>query len=217
MISFWIRISEGKASKLSTSFYRLIHKLHLNNTYHSPWLIKIKSILCNSGNPSFWLNQEFFPSKIFMNNIISKQLEDQYIQNWNLEVNQNRKCINYRIFKDRHGFEKYLLQLDFSEKTSLCNLRTGNHKLPISKQRYTNNQVEFADITCTLCNSGDICDEYHVLFVCNFFEEKRKILLKKFYYNRPNTQKMNILLNSNSPKELKNLGKFAKEILSNFN
>ena len=51
-----------------------------------------------------------------MKNIISKQSEDQYIQNWNLEVNQNRKCINYRIFKDRHGFEKYLLQLDFSEK-----------------------------------------------------------------------------------------------------
>ena len=217
MIAFWIRISEGKTSKLSTSFFKLIYKLHLNNTYHSPWLMKIKSILCNSGNPSFWLNQELFPSKIFMKNIVSKQLEDQYIQSWNLEVNQNRKCINYRIFKEKHGFEKYLLQLDFLDKTALCNLRSGNHKLPISKQRYTNCEVQFDDLSCTLCNSGDICDEFHVLFVCKFFEEKRKILLKKFYYTRPNTQKMSILLNSNSPKEIKNLGKFAKEILSNFN
>ena len=81
MISFWIKVSEGKSSKLSTSFYRLIFKLHLNNTYHSPWLMKIKSILCNSGNPSFWFNQELYATKIFMKTILSKQIESQYIQN----------------------------------------------------------------------------------------------------------------------------------------
>ena len=213
MISFWIKISEGKPSKLSSSFYKLIYKLHLNNTYHSPWLMKIKSLLINSGNPSFWFNQDLFPSKIFMKNIFSKQFEDQYIQTWNLEVNQNRKCTNYRIFKEKHCLEKYFLELEFPERTALCNLRTGNHKLPISKQRYTNNEI---DVNCTLCDSGDIGDEFHVLFKCKFFEEKRKILIKKFYFTRPNTQKMHILFNSNSPKEIKNLGKFAKFILSNF-
>ena len=116
MISFWIKISEGKASKLSTSFYKLIYKLHLNSTYHSPWLMKIQSILCNSGNPNFWSDQELFQSKIFMKIIVSKQLEDQYLQGWNLEVNQNRKCTNYRIFKEKQGLEKYLLELEFAEK-----------------------------------------------------------------------------------------------------
>ena len=213
MISFWIKISEGKTSKLSTSFYKLIYKLHLNNTYHSPWLMKIKNILYDCGNPSFWSEQDLFYSKIFMKNIVSKQREDQYLQSWNLEVNQNRKCTIYRIFKEKHGFERYLLELEFAEKMALCNMRTGNHNLPISKQRYTNDEV---DVKCTLCDTDETCDEFHVLFVCKFFEEKRKLLLKKFFIKRPNTYKMNILFNSESPKEIKNLGKFCKVILSNF-
>ena len=215
MISFWIKVSEGKQSKLSTSFYKLIYKLHLNDIYHSPWLMKIKNLLCSSGNPSFWFNQELFPSKIFMKNILSKQLEDQYVQGWNLEVAQNRKCNNYRIFKEKHCFEKYLLvELNFLERTALCHLRTGNHKLPISKQRYNND--DDVDVDCPLCEKNAICDEFHVIFECKFFDETRKTLLKKFYYNRPNTLKMSILFNTDSPKELKNLGKFAKIILSQF-
>ena len=86
MISFWIKVSEGKTSKLSTSFYRLIYKLHLNNTYHSPWLMKIKSILCNSGNPVFWFDQENFVSKLFMKSILSNQFENQYIQSLHIEI-----------------------------------------------------------------------------------------------------------------------------------
>ena len=174
MISFWIKVSEGKSSKLSTSFYKLIYKLHLSNTYHSPWLMKIKTILCSSGNSSFWSHQELYAPKTFMKNIISKQLESQYIQNWNLEVNQNRKCTIYRIFKEKYGFEKYLLELEFYDRTALCNLRTGNHKLPISKSRYMGEE----NVNCTLCDSNVIGDEFHMLFNCKFFEEKRKIFLK---------------------------------------
>ena len=81
---------------------------------------------------------------------------------WSLEVNQKRKCTIYRVFKEKYGFEKYLLELEFSERTALCNLRTGNHKLPITKTRYTHQDD---DITCTLCDSNDICDEYHLLFL----------------------------------------------------
>ena len=174
--------------------------------------MKIKNILYDSGNPSFWSEQDLFYSKIFMKSIVSKQQEDQYLQSWNLEVNQNRKCTIYRIFKEKHGFERYLLELEFVEKMALCNMRTGNHNLPISKQRYTNE----VDVKCTLFDTDETCDEFHVLFVCKFFEEKRKLLLKKFFIKRPNTYKMNILFNCESPKEIKNLGKFCKVFLSNF-
>jgi len=129
MISFWIKVSdsEGKASKFSNIFYKLIYKLHVNNIYNSPWLLKIKSLLCNSGNPSFWFNQEDYTSKIFMKSILAKHFEDQYIQEWNLEVNRNRKCVIYRIFKETHGFEKYLTKLNFVDRRGLCKFRTGNH------------------------------------------------------------------------------------------
>ena len=148
-----------------------------------------------------------------MKNNRSKQIEDQCVQGWNLEVEQNRKCVNYRIFKEKHCLEKYLLlELTFTERSALCNLRTGNHKLPISKQRYSND----VDVNCPLCEENETCDEFHVIFKCKFFDETRKIFLKKFYYTRPNTQKMHTLFNSNSPKEIRNVAKFAKVILKNF-
>ena len=75
---------------------------------------------------------------------------------------------------------------------------------------------EEENVNCILCDSNEIPDEFHMLFNCKFFEEKRKLFLKKFYYNRPNAYKMSILFNSTSPKEIRNLGKLANEILSKF-
>jgi hypothetical protein len=213
MISFWIKVSEGKASKLSSLIYRLIYNLHLQNIYDSPWLMKIKTLLCNSGNPSFWFSQDQYSPKLFIKIILSKQFEDQYIQEWNLEVNRNRKCIIYRIFKERHGFEKYLTKLNFVERRALCKFRTGNHRLPISKSRYMTKEI---DVSCKLCTSNDICDEFHVLFSCKHFEEKRKLLLKKYFYNRPNTLKMYLLFNNTNTKHLKNLAKFSQIIMAEF-
>ena len=72
------------------------------------------------------------------------------------------------------------------------------------------------DISCKLCASNDVCDEYHVLFNCKHFEEKRKILIKKYFYNRPNTFKMNSLFNTGNIKHLKNLAAFSRAIMSEF-
>ena len=63
MISFWINLSEGKQTKLSSIMYKLIYKLHLDGSYDSPWLMSIKSILCNSGNRRYWLDQEILSPK----------------------------------------------------------------------------------------------------------------------------------------------------------
>ena len=211
MISFWINISEGKSTKLSSLIYKLIYKLHENGTYDSPWLLKIKTLLCHSGNPNFWYNQNDFVSKDFMKNIVFKQLDNQYLQEWNFEVQRNRKCTIYRILKEKHCFEQYLVKLSFVERMSLCKFRTGNHRLPIAESRYKPN----IDVVCKLCDSGDICDEYHVLLKCKYFEEKRKLLLKKFYYNKPNTLKMQSLFYT-TYKQLSNLAKFTKHIMSTF-
>ena len=193
--------------------YRLIYRLHLNNTYHSPWLMKIKSLLCNSGNPDFWFNQEQFSKKLFMKIIFEKHCEDQYIQEWNLEVNKNRKCVIYRIIKDTHCFEKYLTKLNFVERRALSKFRTGNHRLPVAKSRY---MTQVIDTKCKFCDINDICDEFHVLFTCKHFEEKRKLLIKKYYYTRPNTLKMSLLFKNTNTKVLKNLAKFTREIMTEF-
>jgi hypothetical protein len=148
-----------------------------------------------------------------MKTILSKQFQDQYIQEWYLEVNRNRKCTIYRIFKETHCFEQYLTKLNFIERRALCKFRTGNHKLSITKSRYTTCAI---DISCKLCNTNDTCDEFHVLFLCKHFDEKRKLFIKKYFYTRPNTLKMQLLFNNSNVKQLSNLAKFSQVIMNEF-
>ena len=214
MIAFWIRISEGKSSKLSTIMYKIIYKLHLKGTYNSPWLLCIKHILCNSGNPFFWHEQEHLAPKAFMKEVISSQLKTQFAQEWEFEIFRNRKCVSYRIFKDEIKSEPYLAKLDFVHRRALCRFRTGSHRLPVAKSRYTQGGGR-EDIKCKLCESNDICDEFHVLFICKFFDTQRKKYLKVNHYKKPSTLKMYTLFNS-SGKQLLNLAKFVRIILSKF-
>ena len=151
MISFWVKISEGKTSKLSTLMYSLIYKLHINGSYNSHWLLCIKKILCDSGNPHFWYNQELLIPKAFIKNIVSTQLDNQYLQQWNFEINSNRRCIIYKTFKNDLSFEPYLKDLHFSERRALCKFRTGNHNLPISKNRLTGGDEE--ETNCKFVNT----------------------------------------------------------------
>ena len=212
MVSFWCNVSEGKQTKLSSIMYNLIYQLHLNGTYHSPWLMKIKSIICNSGNSYLWYNQQQHVPKKQSLNTIMQQLKDQYLQEWQNEIWRNRKCIFYRIIKVNHGFEGYLKKLSFLQRRALCKFRTGNHRLPIAESRYKNTLI---DTPCNLCNSGDICDEYHVLLKCKYFEEKRKLFIKRYYYVRPSTLKLCALFNG-TPKQLSNVAKFVNFIMSKF-
>ena len=211
MISFWAKISEGKISKLSSLMYRIIYKLHQNGTYNSPWLMCIKKILCDSGNPNFWSDQDLLSPKNYMKNDILLNLRDQFLQEWQVEVFQNRKCVAYRIIKDDITSESYLSNLDFVDRRALCKFRTGNHRLPVAKSRIGGG----GEVTCRLCQTEDICDEFHVLFICKFFDEYRKKYLKRNHYHKPSTLKMYTLFHSQG-KQLLNLSKFVRIIMSKF-
>ena len=49
---------------------------------------------------------------------------------------------------------------------------------------------------CTLCEESDIGDEFHYLFVCNFFHNSHVKFLYHYYYTRPSTYKFKQLINS---------------------
>ena len=214
MIAFWANISEGKSSKLSSIMYKIIYKLHLDGSYHSPWLMHIKKLLCNSGHPNYWREQELLSPKAFMKNVVSLAFKNQYLQEWENELYRNRRCITYRIFKDQLILEPYLRELNFVDRLAFCKFRTGNHKLPVAKSRLTVGGGN-VDVLCKLCGSGDVCDEFHTLFICNFFTDHRQKYLKKNHYSKPSTLKMYTLFNSKGKQRL-NLVKFIRYIMSHF-
>ena len=136
------------------------------------------------------------------------RLNDIDRQNWNDEVNRNRLCFNYRIFKQEVVLEDYLLKLEVGDRISLCKFRCGNHKLPVAKCRYLSDQpMEM----CPLCNLNVQGDEFHYVLVCPVLNDVRKRYVKKYHYTRPNVLKFHQLFNTTSVKQLKNLSKFKSK------
>ena len=69
-------------------------------------------------------------------------------------------------------------------------LRLSSHKFLVERARWLKVKVSYTHRTCTLCNSNDIKDEYHVTLVCEYkFMDVRKKYIKPFYYQRPNMMK----------------------------
>ena len=59
---------------------------------------------------------------------------------------------------------------------TLSKFRT-NHKLPVENGRWKN--IARENRICLLCNNGEIGDEFHYLFKCQYFGNQRKIYIKK--------------------------------------
>ena len=97
---------------------------------------------------------------------------------------------------------------------ALCKFKCANSKIPAIVGRYTNKPLE--DRTCTVCESGEIGNEYHYLFKCSKFNEERSKYIKEYFINNPSEYKMNQLFNKSSRKQLLNLAKFVYEVMQVF-
>ncbi len=212
MINFWLHVCQGKQAKFSHTIYKLLLKLHEKQDFKSKWIVKIKSILDKSGLSNMW-DQQTIVNKEWLKQCVDRRLKDMDIQNWNSEVNRNRLCTNYKIFKNEVGFEKYLVKLDTIDRINLCKFRCGNHRLPAAAERYLPMHV---NKPCTLCESQDRGDEFHYILVCPAIKQIRDKYVKRYYSQRPNTVKMAQLFNVHSVKLLAALAKFVKFVMSLF-
>ena len=211
MLNFWLRTINGKEFKISTIVCNVLKLLSDHGVYSSPWLKYIHTTLQELGLSHVW--QDFaFLSRSWFKPAIKLRLSDAYLQSWQSKINDSTQCTNYRIFKTKMCLDDYLLKLPISYKIILTKFRCGNHRLPIVTGRF--NGIDRQNRICQLCNLNKIGDEFHYLFECPNIETSRKKYLKKYYRSRPNTLKMYQLFNSNSPKELLNLSKFAQEIMN---
>ena len=163
MISFWSRVVCNNLTKTVCISYKLI--------YHFKWITFIKQTLDHSGFSNIWLMQEHHNQK-WLNSNFQTRSKDQFIQTWLSNIWTSTQCTNYRIFKTTFTPETYLSKLNRNDFINLCKFRVGNGKIPVVLGRYSNIIIE--DRICPLCDFHDICDEYHYIFVCQFFNTLRK-------------------------------------------
>ena len=78
--------------------------------------------------------------------------------------------------------------------------------------RFPNLIITYKLRKCTLCNSGDIEDEYHVTPVCEQFADAGKKYVKKYFYRIPSMAKFVELMNIKSDRERHKLMLFVERI-----
>ena len=171
LIKFWSNLLLGKLSKLSYRLYSILYNDANANTYEFPWIAIVKSILDDLGKSYIWISQNPQNSEWLANTFLQKS-QEQYKQLWSASV-QSSKCVNYRIFKTEHKFEKYLLNLQFKLRKSVINYRLCNYKLPIETGRWLN--IDRNLRKCTLCNTNAVGDEFHYVFEYCAFDFDREI------------------------------------------
>ena len=66
--------------------------------------------------------------------IVKQRLMDQFIQEWQSRVAENSVCSNYRLFKKKFCFEKYLTYLASILRQRVLKFRLSNHRLPIQQR-----------------------------------------------------------------------------------
>ena len=116
------------------------------------------------------------------------KLKEYFTQQWNLDVyndnkpgNQGNKLRTYRKFKSDISLEPYLLLLPENTRKTLTRLRISDHNFYIETGRHHRSSPIAQERLCTLCNSGFIEHEFHVLMSCTKFKTARVKMLNQLY------------------------------------
>ena len=122
---------------------------------------------------------------------------DQFIQEWQSRVAENSVCSNYRLFKKKFSFEKYLTCLPSILRQRVLKFRISNHRLPVQQRRSLG--IPRDERICTVCDSGEVGDEFHYLLNCSNENVKRnRTKYVDKYYTHPNVPKFCSLMNMTS-------------------
>ena len=216
MLGFWYKLINGKDSKISCTLYKLILKLHCAKTFSIDWIVKIESILRDCDMYSFWVDQDSVKEISFacFQKLYKEKLSLVLKSKWKEAMEQSSKCSLYRNFKDELEFERYLVSVKFPLKSAMIRFRTSNHNLTIELGRYVN--IDREERRCTLCNTGDIGDEYNYFCICSYFDLPRKELLPRAIYRHPSVLKFCDFMKSRRKSQLVKISKLMKIICNKF-
>ena len=135
MIKYWCKLLSGKNTKISCIMYKLLYYMYKKDIYKSKWISKIENSVQEAGLNYAWLNNEVGNINHFCKTV-NTRLQCQFIKNWNADVFNGPKCLNYRLYKTEFILEKYITEMPLKSAISLAKFRTTNHKLPIEKGRW---------------------------------------------------------------------------------
>ena len=157
--------------------HSVLHDKYQTETYLSPWLTYVKSIL----------NDRLDITIIPIFNVARKDSAGRLIeQSWQSSMKNMRKYNLYILFKCEFKLETYLLNLPEISEVTLCRFRTTNNKLPIKTGRHEGKDRSLGLRKLSMEGNGL---ELHFLLVCKCVDHIRKQNIPAYFCNNPNELK----------------------------
>jgi hypothetical protein len=203
IIKYWIRLLECKPSSLVYNCYR--ENIEIMSRKEKCWLSSVKDIFLELNLEHVWKKADTaHMDKQAQNKLIRRiksLLKDTYhsqyeydIQDDNKGGTSKNKLRTYRNFKSSYKIEPYLKLInDPKLRKGFTRLRISAHNLEIETGRHVRNRKKKPEVyerKCTLCSSGQVGDEYHIISCCESLEDERKDLYAKLKRDLPDVNEM---------------------------
>jgi len=211
-------IDPNNENKLASKVYKCLLNLYNADKHKSNYLKFIVKTLQDIGLNNVWLNQGNSENGVLsfnvFKNLVKRRLTDQFLQSWYSHIDNDDVFLNYRMYKPIFCQDPYIKLLPTNCLIPLVKFRTTNNKLLVNTLRY--NSIDRSERICNKCNLNDVCDEFHVLFVCPFFGDLRKQCLPSYLYVKPNAFKFNSLFANSNKNLLLKLKHFINNVEKSF-
>ena len=212
IIKYWLKNLRME----NTSYVKLVYNEMFQKPKKHEWIKYMKTLLCSSGLSGVWEQQLVHDERKFIKHF-GQRCRDMYIQDGFNDIQSSSRCRMYKEIKQVHKPEAYLtINNKKKGRASFAKFRLSSHKLLVERGRWTISKLHYELRKCTLCNSGDIEDEYHVTLVCEQFADARRKYFKKYFYMRPNVAKFVELMNTKSDRERYRLMLFVNIVLKEY-
>ena len=131
------------------------------------WTGNIKNILDSCGLSNIWLYKTF-QNDNWLKSKVKQTLLDKFTEERISKLQNSRKALNYRLYKDTLEYEPYLDILPDKDAITFGRFRTCNQHLSIKKGRWQN--IPRDNRTCSLCRSSDLADEFQLYINLSVFK-----------------------------------------------
>ena len=203
---YWLKIVTGNKCTLVNALYQDGLR-NIEDTQKYSWCRSVRTLLFELGFGDVWYNQGVADIDVFIA-CFQQCLYDIYKQGWRSRIDESTRASFYRVYKSEFGFSHHLdVVCVKSHRVALSRLIMSSHSLRIETGKWARPPIPRQDRMCKVCHQ--LGDEYHFLLECLSFQELRKRLIPKYYWNRPSMYKCVDLLRSSNKTVLKNLAKFV--------
>ena len=108
MITFYMRLINGKDTKLSFIMYRVLRKKNcLDVHFESKWIDMVKTVLVENDMGDIWFQKGMGLTTDQVKKRVKYKIKEAFSQKWKNDVMNHEYCNIYSTFKLDWSYEKY--------------------------------------------------------------------------------------------------------------